>query len=135
MFQTKMVERIKTCILCSITFFENRAVCKIVWKNIVEPGRSQMTIWRTRIACWIAKSIHTHTHNMQYFLLFHCNNGCTNALQCYVYTCSTLPVLFYFRYCSYCSCCGYYCRHDCLGYGGAPISVNSYIHLVVITDY
>jgi len=24
-----------------------------MWNNIVERGRSQMTIWRTRIACWI----------------------------------------------------------------------------------
>jgi len=26
---------------------------KIMWKNIVEPGRPQMTIWHMRIACWI----------------------------------------------------------------------------------
>ena len=44
-FQTKVVEKIKTHILCSVTFlFENRAVYEIMWKNIVEPYRSQMTI-------------------------------------------------------------------------------------------
>jgi len=32
-------------------FFENRAVYEIMWKNIVERGRLQMTIWRMRIAC------------------------------------------------------------------------------------
>jgi len=54
MFQTKVVEKIKTHILCAITFFlENRAVYKIMWKNMVEPDRLQMTIWRMRIACWI----------------------------------------------------------------------------------
>jgi len=34
-------------------FSENRAVCGIKWKNMVERGRPQMTIWRMRIACWI----------------------------------------------------------------------------------
>jgi hypothetical protein len=44
MFQTRFVEKIKTHILCSITFFENRAVYEIMWKNMVEPDRPQMTI-------------------------------------------------------------------------------------------
>ena len=29
---------------------KNRAVYEIMWKNIVEPDRPQMTIWRMRIA-------------------------------------------------------------------------------------
>ena len=32
-----------------------------MWKNIVEPGRPQMTIWRMRIACWIPKATDTHS--------------------------------------------------------------------------
>jgi len=32
-------------------FFENCPVYEIMWKNIVESDRPQMTIWRTRIAC------------------------------------------------------------------------------------
>jgi hypothetical protein len=45
MFQTKVVEKIKTHILCSLTlFFENRAVYQIMWKNMLEPDRPQMTI-------------------------------------------------------------------------------------------
>jgi hypothetical protein len=45
MFETKVVEKIQTCILCSITIFsEDRAVGKIMWKNMVKPDRSQMTI-------------------------------------------------------------------------------------------
>ena len=36
----KIVEKI----LCSVTFFsENRAVCEIMWKNIVKPDRPQLT--------------------------------------------------------------------------------------------
>ena len=44
MFQAKVVEIIKTHILCSITFSENRSVYEIIWKNMVEPDRLQMTI-------------------------------------------------------------------------------------------
>jgi len=44
MFQTKAKEKIKSYILCSETFFENRAVRMIMWKNIAEPGRQQMKI-------------------------------------------------------------------------------------------
>ena len=53
MFQTKDIEKIKTHILCSVTFFEDRAVYEIMWQNVVERGRPQTTIWRMRIACWI----------------------------------------------------------------------------------
>jgi len=38
MFQTKFVMKIKTHILCSITFFPgNRAVYEIMWENIAQP--------------------------------------------------------------------------------------------------
>jgi hypothetical protein len=60
MFQTQFVEKIKTRVLCLKTFLsENRAVCKEVWKNIVEPGRPQMTMRRMRVACWILKTTNT----------------------------------------------------------------------------
>jgi len=48
-------------------FFENRAVCEIMWKNIVQPGRPQMAIWRMRTACWITKATNT---NSEYVILF-----------------------------------------------------------------
>jgi hypothetical protein len=44
MFQTNVVEKIKTHILYSITFSENHAVYEIMWKNMVQPDRPQMTI-------------------------------------------------------------------------------------------
>ena len=31
-----------------------------MWKNNVEQDRSQMTIWRMRIACWVTKATDTH---------------------------------------------------------------------------
>ena len=41
---TKAVEKIKIHTFCSITFFsENRTVYEIMWENIVERGRRQMT--------------------------------------------------------------------------------------------
>jgi hypothetical protein len=46
--------------------FSKLAVCEIMWKNIVEPGRPQMTIWRMRIACWIPKFTNV---NSEYVIL------------------------------------------------------------------
>jgi hypothetical protein len=51
MLQTKIVEKIKTHISSSVTFFEKRAVCEVMWKDTVRRGRPQMMIWRMRIAC------------------------------------------------------------------------------------
>jgi hypothetical protein len=45
----------------NIFFFENPTVCEIMWKNIVERGRTQVTIWRMRIACSITKATNTHS--------------------------------------------------------------------------
>ena len=58
MFQAKVVEKIKTHILCSVTFSPKsyRLWDNVEKKNIVEQGRPQMTIWCMRIACWIPKA-------------------------------------------------------------------------------
>jgi len=90
MFQSEVVEKIKTQFLYSIPFFENRAVYEIMWKNIVERGRPQITIRRMRIGCWIRKATNAHNRPLQYSLLFHCNYGCTNTPQYYFIR--TLPV-------------------------------------------
>jgi hypothetical protein len=45
--------------LCSITSFENSVVHEIMWKNVVEQGRPQMTVWRTCIACSIPRATTT----------------------------------------------------------------------------
>ena len=44
-------------------FFENRAVYEITWKNVLERGRTQMTIWR--IACWVPKASNTRNQVVQ----------------------------------------------------------------------
>jgi hypothetical protein len=64
MFQTKAVEKIKTHFLFSNFFFENRAVYEVMWKNMVQRGGPQMTISRTRIACWIPKAANTHAEDV-----------------------------------------------------------------------
>jgi len=62
MFQTKVVEKIKTHVLCSITFCsKNRTVYEIMWKILVERGRPQVTIRRMRIACRIPQATNTHS--------------------------------------------------------------------------
>jgi hypothetical protein len=45
---------------------ENRAVYEIMWKNVLELGGPQMTIWRTDIACSIPKATNTH---LEYVIL------------------------------------------------------------------
>jgi len=53
MFQTKVVEKIKTHILCSVTYFPKIVPFEMMCKNTVERCRPQMTVWRMRIACRI----------------------------------------------------------------------------------
>jgi len=75
MFQTKVVEKIKTHILCLITFLsENRAVYEIMWKYIVERGRPTITTWHTRIHVgYLRLNTHTHTHT-------HTHLGCVTLI-------------------------------------------------------
>jgi len=62
MFQTQVVEKFNTHILCSVTFFlENRAFYEIRLKNNIEPGRSQMANRRVRVSCWMTKDTATHS--------------------------------------------------------------------------
>ena len=60
-FQTRVIEKVETHIFCLITFFLNRAVYEIMWKNIIERGRPQTAMWHMRIACWIPKATNTPT--------------------------------------------------------------------------
>jgi hypothetical protein len=92
----KIVEKISTQDLCSITF-ENCVVYKRMWERIVEPGRPQIEHGACALHAEYLR-LQIHTQNMLCFLLFHCNNGCTKAPQCYVIR--TLHVLFFLT-------CGY----------------------------
>jgi hypothetical protein len=60
MLQAKVVKKLKThFIFNNFLFSENRAVYEIIWKNVVERGRQQMTVRRMRMACWIPKATNT----------------------------------------------------------------------------
>ena len=92
MFQTKVVEKIKTHILCSVTFFflENRAVYEKMWKNmVVRQATVDNIVRRMPIACWIPKDTDT---NSEYVILI------VFPLQQYLHECSSvlhvLSVLF-----------------------------------------
>ena len=91
MFQIKVVEKIKTHIICSVAFFsENRAVYVTTSKNLAEPETRQTTIWR-RVACWISKATraqaranarartheHTRKHARTYKYARHCFSTAT----------------------------------------------------------
>ena len=69
MFQTKVVEKIKTHTLVSMTiFFENRAVCEIVWKNVVGLQKPQTAIYQGACALH-APHLRLQTHTI-------CNTHC-----------------------------------------------------------
>jgi len=57
MFQTKFVEKIETHWIC----FEDRTVYEVMWKNIVEPERPQMTVWPCAFRAGYLR-LQTHTH-------------------------------------------------------------------------
>ena len=62
MSETKVIEKIKTHIGCSIYFrFENPVFYVITWKNMAKPGRPPLTLWRMRMACWVPKVTNTHS--------------------------------------------------------------------------
>ena len=64
-FQTKVVEKIKTNVSCSGTcvfFPENHVFYEVKWKNIVQPERQRMKIMRVRFAEHLG--LQTHTENM-----------------------------------------------------------------------
>jgi hypothetical protein len=42
-------------------FLANFTVYEIMWKNVVEPDETQMTIWRMRTECWTTKATVTHS--------------------------------------------------------------------------
>jgi hypothetical protein len=74
-FQTKLVEKFKTLILCSITFF--RKSC-LLWNNVEKYGIARQAtddiIQHMRFACWITKGTDTPSEYI-IFLSFYGNNG------------------------------------------------------------
>ena len=64
MLQTKVVQKIKTHILCPINvFYENRAVYELMWKKYAtgRDATNDNLIERMRFACWITKATKTQS--------------------------------------------------------------------------
>jgi len=57
MFQTNVVDKIKTHILCLSTFFENRAVYEIMWKSAAGHRRQYGAC--TLYAMYLGLQMHT----------------------------------------------------------------------------
>jgi hypothetical protein len=63
----KIVDKVKTHVLCSVIFC--RKSCRL-WdnvENVVEPDRPQTTAWHMRFACCITEATNTHS---EYVILF-----------------------------------------------------------------
>jgi len=63
MFQTEFVEKIKTHFMFNNSPPPKKkiALYEIIWKNTVELGRPQVTVWCMCSLCWIPKATNTHT--------------------------------------------------------------------------
>jgi hypothetical protein len=83
MFQTKVVEKLETHFMFNnFFFFKKSAFNEIMWKNIVERGRPQMTVWRMRFSCWIQKATNIHSECV-ILIAFPLQQWYTNAPECY----------------------------------------------------
>jgi len=95
MFQTKVVEKIKTHFIFNNCFvFENRAVYEIMWKNMVVRCRPHMIVWRMCTACWITKAANTHSEYVV-FIVFPLQQWLQERPSILRYTC--ISCLFAFR--------------------------------------
>jgi hypothetical protein len=91
-FQTKVVEKMKAHILCSITLSENCALYGIMWTNIVQANRPQMIIRRMNSLCWITKVTDTHSEHVIALLSY----GKTLYVNVMLYV--HCPFFFFYKY-------------------------------------
>jgi len=61
MFQTKVVEKIKTRILCSITFYFKSYRFWDMWEKYFRAKQATDDNLHMHIACWIPKATNTHS--------------------------------------------------------------------------
>ena len=90
-FQTKVVEKITTHSICSVTFSKS---CPL-WDNVekyVELDSPQMTLWCICIACWIPKATNTHAKYV-IFIAFPLHE-CLSILHCMCIACLVTCTIF-----------------------------------------
>jgi hypothetical protein len=97
-FRMRVVEKIKAHILRIITFHENRALCEIMWKTMVQPTQAtdDYEILRMLFACWIIKTTVTHS---EYVILIDCPLqkwlSESTSILCCMYVASLIVFNFY----------------------------------------
>jgi hypothetical protein len=84
-------ENQNTHFMFSNFFLKNCSGYEIMWENIVELDRSQMTLWLVHIACWLPKSANTHSEYviltafpLQEWLHEHASILCCTFIACLV---------------------------------------------------
>ena len=78
------------------------AVYEMMWKNVVELDRPQITVWHMCIACWISKATNT---SFEYVILF-CFSMATMVACVHLYIVLCIQHnLFYFsmKWCLFCN--------------------------------
>ena len=93
MLQTKFVQEIKTHLMFN-KFFFLMCLCKIMWKNIVEPDRPHMAVECMHFASWVPKATDTCSEYEIFntFLQQQWLRKCASMLCLYIYC---LPCCFY----------------------------------------
>ena len=89
-FQTKVIEKIKTNILYSLIFL-NHTLYEIMWKLMYSRTGHKGNMVHAH--CMLDKWGYRHMLICDTDCFFMANNGCTNTLQCYVIC--TVPILFH----------------------------------------
>jgi len=73
MFQTKVINEIKTPILCSMIFLPKIVLFDIMWKNMVVPKKPEITIWAQKRCSLPATELrHNYRHRLIIFNTFPC---------------------------------------------------------------
>jgi hypothetical protein len=99
MFQTKVVDEIKTLILCSVTF-SWKSCC--FWHNVEKYGRARQAtcdniMWCMSILYWITKATDKHSEYL-IRIAFHGSSGGVNVPHCHVYAYASSLVLYLLSY-------------------------------------
>jgi len=69
MFQRRVVEKIKSQVLCSKKFLQQNLGYEIMWNNIVQTENLR----HMRFPCWLTKA--TDTHSDYIIFIFYDNSG------------------------------------------------------------
>jgi len=97
MFQAKVVQIIKTHFKFSSFLFENRAICEIMWKDIVERSRPQMTM--AHVCSMLDTTGHKHTHSQRI-----CYNYCLSSATMVAWTCLNVTLYIHCLSCLFLFC-------------------------------